>query len=297
MLGFCGYTFCKDGNSLDPIPSVAPKLSDLKISNSIFSDIYWTKDVASSYSTTVPSSWGNDSILLAYFEDTLNAGSINAILSQISQVKIKMRSIDSFNWTTIKEQKIDTVYDLNFSFQTYLNIANTEYEYAWVPILNGAEGNYLIVKENSVFKDTILTDGTTTYKFKASITYGDGVQNQRSGVFEPFNSAYPIVVYNAKTNYKSNSFVGKILGDYLTSGNIDRKQIVNQTNSLLKFLTNKKPKILKDWNGNVWMITIVDSPSINYVNEYGMGITNVGFSYVEIGSTNSESDLKKNGFL
>ena len=60
---------------------------------------------------------------------------------------------------------------------------------------------------------------------------------------------------------------------------------------MLDYLTNKEPKIIKDWNGNAWLVYITGNPSVTYSNEYGMGIMDVSADWTEIGSMNSKSDL------
>lgn len=62
-------------------------------------------------------------------------------------------------------------------------------------------------------------------------------------------------------------------------------------------MTNKKPKVIKDWNGNSWLTIIVDSPSVDYNASYGMGITTVTSSWTEIGAPNNRDDLYNNGMI
>lgn len=50
-------------------------------------------------------------------------------------------------------------------------------------------------------------------------------------------------------------------------------------------------------NGNSWLCIISGSPTTAYNNSYGQGIMNVGFDYVEIGDSNSQSDLYNSGII
>ena len=62
-------------------------------------------------------------------------------------------------------------------------------------------------------------------------------------------------------------------------------------------MTNHKAKILRDWNGNIWLCIIVNNPQITYRNGSGMGIPQVAFDWVEVGKADNQQDLYNNGIL
>ena len=184
-----------------------------------------------------------------------------------------------------------------FSFADYTASDNQEYEYALVPVVGGNEGNYVTVSALSQFDGVFLTDGTDIYKFYADVAYGNFQQTQKVNAHEPFGRKYPVIVSNAATNYMAGSMSGMVLaGNYLKTGKIDRRAIANERDTLLKFLTNKKQKILKDWNGNIWMIAVVDNPSVTYYDGSGMGLMNVSMTFMEVGDATDANDLAANGF-
>lgn len=184
-----------------------------------------------------------------------------------------------------------------FSFVDYTASDDQEYEYALVPVTGGNEGNYLTITTTSQFDGVFLTDGTDIYKFYADVAYGNFQQTQKVNAHEPFGRKYPVIVSNAATNYMAGSMSGMVLaGDYLKTGKFDRRAIANERDTLLKFLTNKKPKILKDWNGNIWMVAVVDNPSVTYYNGSGMGLMNVSMTFMEVGDATDANDLAANGF-
>ena len=138
----------------------------------------------------------------------------------------------------------------------------------------------------------------TIYKFYNGVQYGSLERVQKIGVLEPFGSKYPVVVSNGMINYSKSSLKGTILNnDFENSHIIRRKEIVEKRETLLNFFTNKKAKILKDWNGNFWLMIIVDSPSVEFVNNYGMGISNISANWVEIGDPYNQQDLYNTGLL
>lgn len=78
---------------------------------------------------------------------------------------------------------------------------------------------------------------------------------------------------------------------------IDRYDVVKQCNDFQYFLTNGKAKILKDWNGNIWLVRISQPPTLSYNSLYGNGTAQISFTWVEQGKWNIENDLINNGLI
>ena len=66
---------------------------------------------------------------------------------------------------------------------------------------------------------------------------------------------------------------------------------------MFEFLVNKKAKILKDWNGNSWLLCITGNPSAEYNSEYGMGKIDVTAEWTEVGDPENQKDLYRNGMV
>ena len=62
-------------------------------------------------------------------------------------------------------------------------------------------------------------------------------------------------------------------------------------------LTNKKPKIIKDWNGQAWLCIITGNPSTSYISNTGMGLMSISADWTEVGDVNNQDDLYANGLL
>jgi hypothetical protein len=187
---------------------------------------------------------------------------------------------------------------LAFTFQDNLAASLQTYEYAFVPVINDVEGNYITNTISTDFSGVFICDLDTIYRFYAGVQYGGDEQVQKIGVLEPFGAKYPVVISNAATNYQKGSVSGTVLNSsFATTNTIDRLAIVQERKTLLEFLTNKKAKILKDWNGQEILFIVVDSPTTTYTNNYGMGIANVGFDYVELGDSNTQADLYNSGII
>ncbi|MEI6296297.1 MAG: hypothetical protein WCO84_01450 [bacterium] len=298
MFSLCGYNFYGDENALDFTPTSINNIKTVEIKNGIFDHFQVTRDVTFAYTSVIPTTWSFLDIMSANFEGNINAGNVDLILEQITSIKIKRRTVGTFDWITLFEIPITTVNDLTFQKIDYFNQHGQNYEYAFVPTLNGVEGNYITNTVGSSFDGVFICDKETIFKYYAGVTYGTSEQVTKIGTFEPFGRKYPVVVANAITDYQKGSVDGTILSpsDYSTRI-INNLADVVYRKELLTFLTNKKAKILKDWNGNFWLIIITDSPQINYMNDYSMGIANVGFNYSEIGDALNQADLYSTGLI
>lgn len=298
MFQFLGYNWFKDGDALNYAPTTIDNITSTQLQNGIFDHFYVTRDVTSAYSTTIPTTWDYLTIMQANFNGNINAGNLDATLSQISDIKIKRRIKGTFDWITLKDITVTKVEDLSFIMNDYLNANFVDYEYAFVPTLNDIEGNYIVNEIQSQFNGVFICDQDTIYKFYAGVEYGASEQVQKIGVFEPFGRQYPIVVANALTNYSNGSVSGKVLGvNFETTRQIDRLAVVQENKQLLDFLTNKKAKILKDWDGRAYLMVITGNPSTAYDNNYGQGVVDTSFSYTEIGNYLSKSDLISTGMI
>ena len=298
MIGFLGYNFCSDINALDPVPTSVNNITDTRLSNGIFDHWYLTADTSEPYPTTIPDIWDYDTIMDADFNGNVSAGNVDFTLAEITGFKIKRRVVGTFDWVTLIEFPVATLEDLKVSFNDNLNSNYVNYEYALVPVLNEAEGDYITNEILSRFDGVFICDLNTIYKFYAGVEYGEGTRVQKVGVFEPMGRTTPIVVSNALINYETGNVRGTVLpSDYGTTGTYQPLPLVQERKELLDFLTNKKAKVLKDWAANSWLMMVVDTPTISYKSGSGMALTDVGFNYVSIGDPNNQQDLYNTGMV
>ena len=138
---------------------------------------------------------------------------------------------------------------LNFVFNDNIAASGYTYEYAFVPVVGGTEGNYITNTIGAKFDGVFICDLDTIYKFYAGVQYGTNERVQKIGVFEPYGRKYPVVVSNSLINYETGSVTGTVLADdYLKTKAMNRIDMVKEQRALKDFLTNKKAKILKDLN-------------------------------------------------
>lgn len=298
MFMMCGYNFCADGNALDPAPITNDTFTDVILKNGVFDHWNATRDVASEYSPTIPTSWDYLTVMNANFNGNIESGNSEFSLGNIDGIKIKRRKTTDFNWVTLAYMKADELNSLNFTFNDNLAASGYTYEYAFVPVVAGVEGNYITNTIGAKFDGVFICDLDTIYKFYAGVKYGTNERVQKIGVFEPYGRKYPVVVSNGLINYETGSVTGTVLADnYLKTRAMNRIDMVKEQKALKDFLTNKKAKILKDWNSHSWLIVPIDNISTSYDSKYGMGIADVSFDWIELGDSDKQADLYNSGII
>lgn len=298
MIQLLGYNFLLDGDSLNPYPTNVGEITSATISHAMYKGLYMTEDtVISEDDTTIPTDWDIYTRLLAHFNDSYFAGSIDYSYAEVKSVRIKRRKKGEFEWATIFERQITSPDDFYFTGTDYFAMNNEEYEYAWVPVdSQGAEGGYEFVQTVlSQFNGVFICDADVIYKFLMGVAYGSSQQAQQVGIYNPLGQKYPIYVSNGAINYQTGSLSAKLVGNYEDTHQFNRKEMVQQKNALLQWLTNRRSKIIKDSNSNIWLVFITGSPSISYDAQWGNGMMEVSLQYGELGEANNIRDMQNAG--
>lgn len=298
MFQFVGMDFFGGDRALEYVPTKVNNITSSRLSNAIFDHFNATKDTSIEPSVEKPTGWTYDTILNASFENTTSAGNLDYMVKQLGGIKIKRRVKGTFDWITLNYIQVEDAKDLIFTFNDFLNAYGVEYEYALVPVVNGVEGDYIIEDVMSKFSGVFIGDATQSFKFLYDVNYSSNARNQQIGTFTPLGRAYPIIVANGVLSYESGTFTGSILNDdFEKTGVIDRTATTQKKNRIKDYLTNKKPKILKDYNGNLWLIMITSNINVAYKSGTSMSIPQVSFSWTEIAKANNQKDLYDSGIV
>ena len=298
MIGLVGYNFYSDGNALDPTPTNINNLTSTKAQNGIFDHFNVSRDTSFDYNMIIPTDWNINTLMNADFNGNVSAGNVDQVASGITSIRVKRRIKGTFDWITIREIPVTSSEDLSFVITDNLNAYNVEYEYAYVPMMEDVEGSYIIESIVSKFEGVFICDVDTVFKFYAGVEYDGNDAVQQVGVFQPFNRKYPIIVSNSIIQYQTGSIGGWVLPeDYEDTHVFDRSKIVKEKEVLLNFLMNKKPKIIKDMNGNNWLVYFTGNPTVTYDNNYGQGMLKVAAQWTEVGDPNDKTDLYENGLI
>ena len=227
----------------------------------------------------------------------------------ITNLLVKRQDVDdvSGGWLTLYSQPITQASDMDFTFIDFLNQYGKTYKYALVPLLTQTqsgvevevEGGYTVSNEvQSIFDGVFIADSTGSQKCKANVGYGNVDMNQVVGSITPIGAKYPIIVTNSHNQYHNGSISGTIVpDDYYFNGNLSRIDMVNKRNELEQFLTNKRVKVIKDWNGNIWLVMIMGNVSCTFNNTYGMGIVDFSTNWTEVGDPTNQEDLQATGLI
>ena len=227
----------------------------------------------------------------------------------ITNLLVKRQDVDdvSGGWLTLYSQPISQSSDMDFTFIDFLNQYGKTYKYALVPLLTQTqsgvevevEGGYTVSNEvQSVFDGVFIADSTGSQKCKANVGYGNVDMNQVVGSITPIGAKYPIIITNSHNQYHNGSISGTIVpDDYYFNGNLSRIDMVKKRNELEQFLTNKRVKVIKDWNGNIWLVMMAGNVSCTFNNNYGMGIVSFSTNWTEVGDPTNQQDLQATGLI
>jgi hypothetical protein len=240
--------------------------------------------------------WGYDSIILANFANTLEAGNIsNNNGMPIEYIRFKKRKINELEWVVVSNIPYNALEHI-YSIQDRLCQSTEEYEYEVVPVTSGMEGKESTTKITCDFEGLWLVDKNQGVQFNYDLEYSDIEHVTKVATFEPLQSQYPYTQTTA-TDYKQSSISATIISaDTLNGNNTDGKQINIRQERLLResiftFLKNRKPKILKDGNGRYYMVMILGSPREKPMNELQGAIVGTQFDWIEVGDAFNNDTL------
>lgn len=299
MLSIIGMNFALDSMALESMGTYRDTVKTVEVGNGIFDQLYIEHGIDKPYTPNYTTEWDLLTIMSAGFNNTLNAGNIDYMLSVIKGVRLKRRKVGDSEWATLAEYALEPNSSLNFNMFDNTAETNTHYEYAIVPVLDfdtNQESTYMTDEIMTCFDGVYICDADTIYRFYAGVSFGNGEQKNVTGIYEPMGRKYPIVVANGMTNYYKSSMKATVIMEKdLYNSTLDRKAEVEYRKGILDFLTNHKPKIIKDWNGNSWLVMIVDNPQVEPNNLLGFGYSDIEANFVEVGDANSTEDLRISG--
>lgn len=293
---FLGYDFLRDKYCWQPTPTDFTNINNIRIENGIYDHMNITKDVDFDYTTELPGKWNLQTQFDADFNGTITAGNVDYILAQISSIKVKRRVKGTFDWITLFTIPISKVSDVDFVRYDYIAKNNETYEYAIVPVIGNTEGKYSINSIKSEFYGIFITDNKSSYKFLEGASYSGNERSNQTGIFEPYGSKYPVVIKNGALSYDKGTLTGTVI-TFDTNQELDREGTIERLKAIENFLTEPTGKILKDFNGNIWLVSITDNIPVTYYSEVGMGFAQVSFNWNEIGNATDSGDLYYNNLI
>lgn len=213
-------------------------------------------------------------------------------------LEVQRQELGDTKWITLCTVLYDDI--VYNTFNIFDRLAGSNRVYLYRLVLVAPDGTRTVGDSTEVlskFTNTYICDGETSFKLTNEWTESESKRVYKSGLYEPYGSKYPVVVNNAVLGYDAGTTSAMVLSANTEQDkHIDRYGEVKLAKQFADFLTNRKPKVLKDFNGNLRIITIQSNISRNYVKELGNGICSTSFSWVEI-SDFSQSNVDKIGLL
>ena len=271
---------------------------DVRLTNGVYDNMAFTGDTISDFSLIFPT-WDYNTKFICDFNGNINGGNFDVLLSQLQYIRVKRKKSTDTNWLDLKQYPVTSIGNLTFTFDDYYVPSLNDVDYAVVPVLNGdVEGSYIMNSTSTKFNCITIADKNKVFKLCEGIIYGGDTQNIPIGMYIPLNGTYPIPVRNNQTNYATGSLTATLYGyNFEKNRTIDRIDIVNQRNDLIKYLTDFNAKIIKDWNGNIWLVRFNGSPTTSYNSSNGNSPVSVSATWTEQGKYDNQSDMYENGLV
>lgn len=286
---FLGTTFFGARYTVDPSPTTAKDIKNIYIENGTFDQLFVSKnpnlEVEAGYD-----SWDYDTVLNATFDDgTVDAGNSGFSLKNTDYVVVKCREVGLLDWIPIYQKKIDTVKDFKINIKDYFRKSNIQYEYMVVSVCNGIENTYVTREIKSEFNGLYICDKDNIYGTLYNLDSLDSTTNINATPLSLLNNKYASVVSNGIADYESGSASGAFIKFDQSNNTIDISAGIKYRNSLKNWLANKKPKILKFYDGRIWLVSITGNitDSTDTIND----IRKISFDWVEIGNTENAETL------
>lgn len=275
-----------------------PSYNKLELKDMTVDELYIDEDITIPYTIDKPDGWNYRTTIDAKFNDSLEGGSVQANNFQIEKVRFQRRLTDEVEWQDVGEIEYKPNEQLLYEVIDK-NIQNDfEYQYSILPITSTVLGNRVVSDEIIAdFEGIFLSDKNNNYKLFYNIETDSVQHNISIASLKPLNSRYPIII-DGNLDYKSSGIKALFISAETADRNDGKVTIRAEKlgrDRLMKFLKNRKPKVLRQPNGDTMLIRIIDNPQEEYVNNI-TGIAYVSFKFEEVGGMDSET-LKANDIL
>ena len=251
----------------------------------------------------LPVDWDFDTVMYAQFNDHhAEAGNYGWNLNNTSHLILRRRAKNDYDWLTVKVQPIKTLADFDFDGIDLATECN-DYEYGLFSFLNGAEGSYTSAFITTKNNELVVADQTGIYTTPFTDGFCDTVETSPNALVTTLYGKYPTVVRNTNANYEEISVNAQFIPNKNKDGECinfdevienDKMRVLYQRETK-DFLSNGLPKILKNVDGQVWLVYITTPPT-DTADEY-YSDRKFSFKCTEIGSVRSERDLQEAGII
>ena len=216
--------------------------------------------------------------------------------STITSLNIKRRKSNTMDWVWLASIPVSTTADLTFSYDDYYVPSGVSFDYAVVPIIDNNETDYLTASVTPTWRGVFISNKQASYKLFVGVDISSLSNNKDSAATKTLGAAYPIVISNSMTDYTSGTTEAMFMGsDFPNTRQLNKFGVTSEVSEISQFLRDGTSKILKDWNGNIYLIQIVGNVTPTY--DISTGVQHLSFNWVEQGKYDNENDLMNNDLL
>lgn len=290
---FLGTTFESSTQSLSNATAETSELTALTFTGLVLDEFYVTRDVLIKYNWTIPNGWDFNTILHAYFQNNTYGGNVAYSATVVDRIKIKKRFKGEFAWKTIHEKKITCADDFEIEFYDYYEPNHTDVEYAYVAVIGNTDTDVISTEVRSEFETYFICDMDETHPIIVDVDHQIQYNRESSTIISP-GRKYPYVVHNGMAKYYSGTMTATFI-EFDKDCHLNVDNAWRYRDKIDEFLTNGRAKILKSYDGQIWMVSVTGNISRTY-SGFWQKISQ-SFDWVEQGNTNSIADLYDNGFI
>lgn len=254
------------------------------LGNSTVDDIHAQNDVLTNseiLGITTERTWNLDTLFLAQFENTLEAGNLTNLGLPITSWRIKRKKPSDSLYTQIAEIPFSNFQSFYYDY-TMEN--NQEYTYAIFPTSNGTEGTGLEATGMSDFFGYTLTEYTSTsatptsFLFDADLETSDITTKQDYKIYENGYTAKPAFRFGTREyiDMEITTMPYSINGEEI---------VVDSTllQSIRAFINNKEPKVLNHSSGITYAKVITTDFRVKYMDKIESQPYQISFRITEVG--------------
>lgn len=283
--------FCGDNTSLMLTCANTGDITTIKATNGVYDELYGSTNTDLYQAENLD--WDFNTQFYAKFQNNLMAGNVDYTSEIVSLMRIKRRKSGEYNWFVLQDIEINTDEDFNFEYIDRYTQGGTEYDYSIVPVMSGIEGNINKNTVKSEFKNYFILEKDISYPIIANTNLSIQM-NKDIGVITTLGKKYPFIISNGKSQYITGSLKFTLFPIDCNMTDITLEENYKYTKQFNDWIINGKPKILKDWTGQIYMINVTNSIPIDY-SIYQLPSYELQFS--EIGDVFSQDDMYNNCFL
>lgn len=277
------------------LTSSTSPFNKLTIKNAVYDNLALYNSSDRSYTTSVDTDMQSDTVLLIGFNGDISNGGISFSISNTNCLILKRREVGDLTWQILRkidsdEFNLDEVNNIiNFTIVDRYARSNTEYEYLITPVVNGAEtratSEFIVNKVDGIS----ITDGIDTYYsfIECEVTEQENAENI---VVPTVGRKYPYGFTIGESDYLSGTAKGVFCEFNKETCTFNFEDSWRYRKKFRNFLLNGRAKVLKHWDGRMWLIAVGTTVTDDASDYYKKVVTS--FDWTEIGDVDDFDTLE-----